>query len=147
MRTDNLGRSVPRLVLLLLLAVPFGATTACSSETDSGSDSGSGQAAAVRTVDGGEAENLIDEGATVIDVRTSEEFGTGHVEDALNIDVQAADFHEQVDTLDRDQTYVVYCRSGSRAGAAAEMMLEMGFTDVVNAGGFADLEAAGVPAD
>lgn len=130
-----------RALALLLLAVPLCVASACSTETGAGSQ----EVAAVRVVDPGEAGALIEEGATVIDVRTPEEFATGHVAGALNIDVQAADFHQRVGELERHKSYVVYCRSGSRAGAAADVMLQMGFTDVANGGGLAELEQAGVP--
>ena len=126
-----------RAVAVLLLAVV--ALTGCSGSGTTTTDEG------VRTVAAGEAQQLIDDGAVVIDVRTPEEFASGHLADARNIDVQADSFHTEVDALDRDATYVLYCRSGARAGAAGEMMLEMGFTDVANAGGFEDLASAGLP--
>jgi rhodanese-related sulfurtransferase len=131
----------PRTLLVALLATTTLTLTACSSDPAPPAADTSAQ---VQTVGAGEAQALIDDGAAVIDVRTPEEFATGHLRGAANIDVTAADFHERVGRLDPDATYVVYCRSGSRAGAAAEMMTELGFTDVVNAGGYDDLAAAGL---
>lgn len=138
-----MSRTVRLLLLLLLATAPF-TVTACSSGPDTPSDE---TAAQVRVVDAAEARSLIDDGAAVIDVRTPEEFSTGHLRGASNIDVQAADFHERVGELDKDASYVLYCRSGSRAGAAADMMTDMGFTDVVNAGGYDALAAAGLPSE
>ncbi|QNN54789.1 rhodanese-like domain-containing protein [Nocardioides mesophilus] len=91
-----------------------------------------------------EARALIEHGAVVIDVRTPEEFAEGHLEGALNLDLQNTDFFDQLGDLDPDDTFVVYCRSGSRAAAAIEQMVSRGFEDVVNAGGFDALEAAGI---
>ena len=124
-----------RAATVLLLAAL--ALTGCSGTvtTDEG----------LRPVAAAEAPQLIEDGASVIDVRTPEEFASGHLADARNIDVQSDSFLTEVDGLDRDATYVLYCRSGARAGAAGEMMVEMGFTDVANAGGFEDLAAAGLP--
>lgn len=124
-----------RVVAVLLLTAL--ALTGCSgtATTDEG----------VRTVAAAEAQQLVEDGAVVIDVRTPEEFASGHLADARNIDVQSDSFHAEVADLDRDATYVLYCRSGARAGAAGEMMREMGFTDVANAGGFEDLASAGLP--
>ena len=136
-------RTVRFLLMLLLATAPF-TVTACSSDPAATS---SETAAQVQVVDAAEARSLIDDGAGVIDVRTPEEFATGHLRGATNIDVQAADFHERVGDLDKDASYVLYCRSGSRAGAAADMMLDMGFTDVVNAGGYDTLAAAGLPSE
>lgn len=82
---------------------------------------------------------------TVIDVRTPEEFDAGHVEGALNLDVQDPGFDAAVSELPKDGSYVVYCRSGNRSAAAAARMADLGFTDVLDAGAFDALAAAGVP--
>jgi phage shock protein E len=81
----------------------------------------------------------IDDGARVVDVRTPEEFDAGHLDGAVNIDYQADDFAQLVEELPKDVPYVVYCASGRRATGAVEQMRELGFTDVVNGGGYADL--------
>ena len=70
---------------------------------------------------------------------TPEEFAEGHLEGAVNIDVQADDFADRVGELARDETYVVYCATGNRATGAVETMAELGFDDAVNGGGYADL--------
>ncbi|MEY2995893.1 MAG: hypothetical protein RLZ86_497 [Actinomycetota bacterium] len=70
----------------------------------------------------------------IIDVRTPAEFSGGHLDGAVNIDIQSPDFASQIDALDRNGSYVVYCRSGNRSGMAMAQMLDMGFTDVSNAG-------------
>ena len=81
--------------------------------------------------------------AVVLDVRTPEEFNGGHLASAVNIDFRAADFRDQVSGLDRDKTYYLYCRSGNRSGQASEIMRDMGFKNLYNIGGLADLQAAG----
>jgi rhodanese-related sulfurtransferase len=73
--------------------------------------------------------------AAVIDVRTAEEFATGHLKGALNFDVQSANFGEQVAGLDPASNYVVYCHSGNRAKAAIESMKALGFTGTLTNGG------------
>jgi phage shock protein E len=70
----------------------------------------------------------------VIDVRTPEEFDTGHLAGALNISWEGAEFMDTVSQLDKSATYVLYCRSGNRAGKALDMMASMGFTSVQNSG-------------
>jgi len=86
-----------------------------------------------------EALDRIADGARVIDVRTPEEFDAGHLDGAINLDVQEGDFAERVSELPRDASYVVYCASGRRATGAVEQMAELGFSDVLNGGGYADL--------
>jgi rhodanese-related sulfurtransferase len=81
--------------------------------------------------------------AAVIDVRTPEEFATGHLDGALNFDIQGAEFDSQLSTLDKAADYVIYCRSGNRAGQAVSYMQENGFTGTLtNAGSVADASAA-----
>lgn len=80
----------------------------------------------------------------IIDVRTPAEFAEGHVEGAVNIDVQSPDFLSQIASLDPDGSYLVYCRSGRRSADAAERMISSGLT-VVDGGGLGDMESAGWP--
>jgi len=85
-------------------------------------------------------------GTVVVDVRTPAEFAAGHVDGAVNIDVESADFASQIATLPNETTYAVYCRSGRRSALATDQMAEAGFTSLVNLeGGVADLQAAGAP--
>ncbi len=79
----------------------------------------------------------------IIDVRTGDEFEDGHVEKALNMDILLNDFLEKIGRLDRSKIYLVYCRTGHRAGNAVEKMKELGFMEVYNFGGIIDWEEAG----
>jgi len=83
---------------------------------------------------------------TIIDVRTPQEYASGHLKGAVNIDISNADFESQIAALPKDRTYILYCRSGVRAGAALQRMRDAGFTDVKNAGGISDAsKATGLP--
>ena len=83
-------------------------------------------------------------GVTVIDVRTPAEYAAGHVDGAVNVDVESPDFAEQLATLDKAGTYAVYCHSGRRSAMATDQMAQAGFTNVYNlSGGIGDLQAAG----
>jgi phage shock protein E len=84
------------------------------------------------------------EGRVLIDVRTPEEVAEGHLAGAVLLDLQRPDFREAVAELPRDEAYFVYCRTGNRSGQAVEIMRELGFTDLVNGGGFDDLARAGL---
>lgn len=77
--------------------------------------------------------------AAVIDVRTPDEVATGHLHGSLNIDIEGSDFESKMNELDKSANYVVYCRSGNRAGKAIEWMTANGFTGTLtNAGSVAD---------
>jgi rhodanese-related sulfurtransferase len=68
----------------------------------------------------------------ILDVRTPKEFNEGHIENAVNIDFYADAFPDELDGLDRNKSYLIYCRSGSRSGSTRKMMKELGFQDVYN---------------
>jgi phage shock protein E len=73
------------------------------------------------------------DGLTLVDVRTPDEYASGHIPGAVNIPVdQIAD---NPPAADKQALIVVYCRSGSRSRAARNALLEKGYTDVVNFGG------------
>ena len=77
--------------------------------------------------------------AAIIDVRTPEEWATGHLEGAVRIGIADADFAQQIDTLDKSADYYIYCRSGNRAGQAIEYMKSAGFTGkLINGGAVAN---------
>lgn len=80
--------------------------------------------------------------SAIVDVRTPAEFAQGHVEDAVNIDVQSPAFTQEITSLPRDGTYLVYCRSGNRSAAAADAMRSAGL-DVADGGGLEDMKNAG----
>ena len=81
--------------------------------------------------------------ASVIDVRTPEEFATGHLDGAININFEGADFESEIQALDHAANYVLYCRSGNRAGQVLSYMQSNGFSGTItNAGSVADASAA-----
>jgi len=92
------------------------------------------------------SEVIAQPGVIILDVRTPEEFNAGHIENAININLEGSDFASEVSKLDKDATVAVYCRSGNRSGVATEQMAELGFTDMYDMqGGIIDWEAAGGP--
>ena len=84
-----------------------------------------------RTITTNDAMELIDNGATIIDVRSKEEFDTGHIKDAINIPVDI------IDTLsyDKNTTIIVYCASGVRSLQAFNELKKLGYTNVYNLDG------------
>ncbi|WP_236685366.1 rhodanese-like domain-containing protein [Demequina salsinemoris] len=70
-------------------------------------------------------------GVTVVDVRTAAEYAAGHIPGAVNIDVSAATFTDEIAALDPSADYAVYCQSGNRSRAAVETMQADGFTALI----------------
>ncbi|MFN8146753.1 MAG: rhodanese-like domain-containing protein [Candidatus Nanopelagicales bacterium] len=84
------------------------------------------------------------QGVVVVDVRTPSEYAAGHVDGAINIDVEGGAFDAEIAKLDKNATYAVYCHSGRRSGLATDAMAKAGFTHVYNLqGGISDLQSAG----
>ena len=84
--------------------------------------------------------------AVVVDVRTPAEVAaSGRLAGALVLDVNAPDFEARAQAaLDIDRPVVLYCRSGARAGQAAQRLARLGFSRLSNAGGFDALAAVGL---
>ena len=71
----------------------------------------------------------------LLDVRTHEEFQSGHIPGALMIDYYEEDFADRISTLDKAKTIYIYCRSGGRSGRAMKMMQQQGFDRLYNLDG------------
>lgn len=85
-------------------------------------------------------------GVILLDVRTAGEFAAGHIEGALNIDVEGMTFAGEIKQLDNTKTYAIYCQSGRRSRIAAETMTEAGFTKLYNLDqGIGSWLSAGLP--
>lgn len=90
-------------------------------------------------IDTEQAQGLIEQGATVLDVREPSEFDMGHLPDAVHIPRGLLEFmvgnHPALQNP--DQTLVVYCKNGGRSTLAADLLQRMGFTQIrMLAGGF-----------
>ena len=109
------------------------AADAPGGETPSDSDE---PTATEDTAEGSSAE----EKTFVIDVRSKEEWESGHVESAVHIPhTEIGDRIDEV-TQDKDAKIVVYCAVGGRAGRAKAKLEELGYSNVENGGGFDDVK-------
>ncbi|HYO88379.1 MAG TPA: rhodanese-like domain-containing protein [Candidatus Limnocylindrales bacterium] len=77
----------------------------------------------------------------LIDVRTPEEFASGHLPNAVNISLQ--DLPARLGEVPADEPVVLYCRSGNRSAQAATLLNDAGYTQVLDLGGIIDWQAAG----
>ena len=74
-----------------------------------------------------------DENAVILDVRTEAEFSEGIIANAINIDIQRGqDFVTEIEALDKNKNYYVYCRSGMRSAKACDIMNQLGFENTYN---------------
>jgi len=92
------------------------------------------------------ANKIAEPGVVILDVRTVGEFAEGHIQNAINIDVESGQFDSGIAELDKAKTYAVYCRSGRRSGIAVGKMSDAGFTSLFNLNaGISDWQSQGYP--
>ena len=71
--------------------------------------------------------------AVILDVRTEEEFESGYIPNAKNIDLRMGPgFIDEINTLEKNKSYYVYCRSGARSAQAVQLMRDLGFNETYN---------------
>ena len=83
---------------------------------------------------------MVESGGVIIDVRSETEFYSGHIENSLNIPL--GDLPSKLDYLkDKDQAIITCCASGIRSAGAAKLLSAKGYNNVVNGGGWSNLES------
>lgn len=88
---------------------------------------------AITNMNSSDFSNKIKEsGVVILDVRTPSEFSAGHIQGAINIDVDGSSFSSEIAKLDKSKTYAVYCHSGRRSGIATSTMARTGFEHIFN---------------
>ena len=89
-----------------------------------------------QVIDAKQAKAMIDAGGVlVVDVRTREEYDAGHIPDVYNVPLDEIRDGIMKVTENRDDTILLYCRSGNRSKVAARILTEMGYTNVYDFGG------------
>ncbi|MNE69878.1 Thiosulfate sulfurtransferase PspE precursor [compost metagenome] len=83
-------------------------------------------------------DKLIERGAVILDVRTPQEYATGHIAGSVNISLGA--IRERYTELDTATTYITVCSHGLRSVKVQQLLQERGFRHVYNGGAWADLE-------
>ncbi len=83
--------------------------------------------------------------AQILDVRTPEEYNSLHLDNAVNNNINDADFDKKLSNLDKNKPVFVYCLAGARSAKAAARLTEQGFTEVYNMnGGITKWNASGL---
>lgn len=73
----------------------------------------------------------IPDDAQLVDIRTPQEYATGHIKNAINIDFYKPSFLNKMEaTLDKNKPVYLYCRSGNRTGTASRILSEAGFKKI-----------------
>jgi len=122
---------IPLMLALLMMLIACSAPASDKAEKDQGT---------YRKLTAVQAKEMIDANADLIllDVRTSEEYAEGHLPGALRITDTELEALAAEQLPDLDATLLVYCRSGRRSQASAELLIKLGYTQVYDIGGIAD---------
>ena len=77
-------------------------------------------------------EKISKSNVQLVDVRTPKEYEQGHIENAILIDYFSENFKEQFQKLDKDKAIYIYCRSGNRSGKSSKILVDLGFTEIID---------------
>ena len=77
-------------------------------------------------------------GYIILDVRRADEYAAGHIPGAINVANESIGTDEIPELPDKNQLIMVYCRSGRRSKEAAEKLVKLGYTNIVEFGGILD---------
>ena len=119
-----------KLIPILLSALMF---TGCAATNNS-------QTNTYRQITMDEAVAMMAEetGYIILDVRRADEFAAGHISGAINVANESIGTDEIAELPDKNQLIMVYCRSGRRSKEAAEKLVKLGYTNIVEFGGILD---------
>ena len=134
------------LPVLCLLILPLLMISSCADRSDTNLET-----QIIRDITTGEAYSLIQDNQdnpdfAIIDVRTPEEYAAGRIENSINLDFYSENFKNELNKLDKEKGYLIYCKSGNRSGKARDIMRELNFIEVHNMlGGMVQWEADELP--
>ena len=74
---------------------------------------------------------LKDSEYILIDVRTQDEFDSGHINSAINLDFYSNTFKNDILSLPKNETIVLYCRTNNRSSKTATILQENGYRDIL----------------
>ena len=129
-----------KILSFLTLAFSILTLSACAAPAAAAAPTSTATPAAYKKISAADAKARMDSGdeLIILDVRTQEEFNAGHIAGAILIPNETI-IDEQPELLpDLDAEILVYCRSGNRSGQAANKLLAMGYTNVIDFGGIID---------
>ena len=79
-------------------------------------------------------EELMGEGAVLIDVRSPQEYSEGHLDNSINLTVDTIGINIETLVTDKKTKIIVYCRSGNRSATAAQTLINLGYKNVYDLG-------------
>lgn len=117
--------------MFLLIVISIGSLGGCISKEENYENKN------VVKISSQKAKEIIDseEDVVILDVRTEEEFNSGHIKDAVLVPVDDIQGKIQEVIENKNSKIMIYCRSGNRSATAAQKMKELGYTNIYDFGG------------
>ena len=121
-------KKIKRLISVILSTLLL---TACTAQ---------GNSLGYKQITMSEAVKMMEEekNYVILDVRRADEFAEGHIPGAINVANESIGTEEIPELPDKAQLILVYCRSGRRSKEAAEKLVKLGYTNIVEFGGILD---------
>lgn len=130
-----------RVLLLTFILISF---IACGQKENAKSNNSNADQGSISLISPADL-NSVNKDIMLIDVRTPQEFASGHLENAVNMNYFDSDFNAQLKTLDKNKAVYLYCMSGKRSANAAEKLEDMGFVKIYDLeGGTLNWQAKGL---
>lgn len=82
--------------------------------------------------------SLVQNGAVIVDVRSSQEFKGGHIKGSLNVPLQ--ELQRSLGKIPKNKTVITCCASGMRSASAKSLLKSSGYQEVHNGGGWMSLK-------
>ena len=139
-KKDNLGVYMKRIkkITSIILSTLF--LSACSFSIGTADTPENDVIKGYKQISVDEAKEIMrsEEGYIILDVRRADEFSNGHIPGAINVANETIGEEEIPELPNKSQLILVYCRSGRRSKEAAEKLVKLGYTNIVEFGGIND---------
>ncbi|TCU71633.1 rhodanese-related sulfurtransferase [Tissierella praeacuta] len=133
--------------LLVIIILTMSLIVACGKNNTQSADKSGDNSTDIATIKTMTGEELVKQNSgkekdkvLIIDVRSPEEYKAGHIQHAINMNIEG--FEDSIGELEdlKDFPIITYCNSGKKSGQVAEILVNKGFKDVTNAAGVKEFE-------
>lgn len=133
MKKGKISAITLSLLLTLAISIVF---SGCATTDDPNGE----ETPTVMNITAEQGKAMMDEDSTIIlvDVRTQEEYTEEHIPGALLVPVDDLESLAPEMLMDKEATYIIYCRSGNRSATAAQMLIDLGYLNIYDMGGIID---------
>ena len=128
------------IITTALIICACAKNTADNTATQAQTEQATQTAAGYKQISSDEGAELIktEKDFIILDVRTKEEYASGHIPNAICVPNESIGTSDIPELPDKSQLILVYCRSGRRSKEAAQKLADMGYTNIVEFGGIID---------